>query len=183
MLNILEQKIRIAGIIEDSIVDGPGFRVVIFFQGCKKRCFGCHNQDTLPLNGGYLLSIQEIRLKWIKNPLCSGITISGGEPFLQAKAAYYLSKIAHIDGLNVIVYSGYYLEELLGFKDSYVKKTLEEADFLIEGPFEFKKKSHELYCRGSSNQRIINLKESHFLGKLTFSHNQDEMKFLKYKKL
>lgn len=76
-------KIRLFGTINDSIVDGPGLRFVVFTQGCLHHCVGCHNPQSHDLNGGYWQDNQEL-IKMIDcNPLLDGITISGGEPFLQ----------------------------------------------------------------------------------------------------
>jgi len=85
--------IRVAGIVEDSIVDGPGLRTVIFVQGCDKRCPECHNPDAWPLDGGDLYSPEELYEKIKANPLCSGVTFSGGEPLLQAAELLPLARL------------------------------------------------------------------------------------------
>jgi len=160
-LNTLNNdEVRISGIIEESIVDGPGLRFVIFTQGCLKRCFLCHNENTQSLSGGYTLKIDDIVSKWQNNPILSGITISGGEPFLQPKKILKLVLAAKKDNLDVLIYSGYYYEELLKMKNEYIGQILKEANFLVDGPFEYKLKSLNLLFRGSSNQRIIDLKKS-----------------------
>jgi len=150
-------KIRLSGVINESIVDGPGFRYVIFTQGCKKRCFMCHNAETQPLDAGYEEDLENIVEDFKKNPLLQGITISGGEPFLQPEAVLYLIKKAKETNLDVIVYSGYYIEELKRFNNKYVDEILITADYLIDGPFEYMKKDLNLLFRGSNNQRIIDL--------------------------
>lgn len=153
--------IRLSGIIKESIVDGPGLRYVIFTQGCLKRCFMCHNQQTLPLDGGYLKKTDEIVLDFIKNPLLKGITLSGGEPFLQAKACLYLAQEAHKHNLNVVVYSGYTYEVLKASHDTAILALLKEADILIDGPYIHELRSYDLIFKGSSNQRMIDLKKTH----------------------
>lgn len=153
-------KIRLSGTIKESIVDGPGMRYVIFTQGCLKRCFLCHNADTQPLDGGYIEQTDNIVNEFIKNPLIQGITISGGEPFLQAKACLYLAKKAHEHQLDVYIYSGYKYEELIKSNEPSIISLLEEADFLIDGPFINDLKSYDLLFRGSSNQRLIDLKKT-----------------------
>ena len=80
-----DDKIRIAGVIKESTVDGPGFRYAIFTQGCPHHCEGCHNPGTHDMNGGKLESITTLAEDITKNPLLKGITLSGGEPFMQAK--------------------------------------------------------------------------------------------------
>lgn len=158
--NTPNEVIRLSGIIHESIVDGPGLRFVIFTQGCHKRCEGCHNPSTHDLMGGYLKSMDEIVDMWQKNPLLKGITISGGEPFIQAKQSLYLATRAKQNGLDVLVYSGYYYEELKRSKNVFVHQLLETADYLIDGPFECKLKDLNLLFRGSKNQRIICLNET-----------------------
>ena len=105
--------IKIAGIIEESIVDGPGIRFVIFTQGCPHNCFGCHNPQTHDINGGMEVEIDNIIKKISENPLLKGVTLSGGEPFMQAnKIAVLLDKIDR-NKLNVITYTGFKYEYLI----------------------------------------------------------------------
>ena len=105
-------KIRVSGIITDSIVDGPGFRHVVFTQGCNHNCKGCHNPQTHDLNGGYFKEIDEIIEDIKNNPLLKGLTLSGGEPFLQPKECLMLAKKTKELGKDVLAYSGYTYEEL-----------------------------------------------------------------------
>jgi len=143
--NILNKdEIRLSGIIKESIVDGPGFRYVIFTQGCPKRCFMCHNASTQPLEGGYIEKMDNLVNDWRKNPLLSGITVSGGEPFIQPEAVLYLVRKAKETDLNVVLYSGFYYDELLKMNNEYIKSLLEEADYLIDGPFEYQLKNLNL---------------------------------------
>ncbi len=100
---------------------------------------------------------------WKKNPLIHGITISGGEPFLQPEAVYELIKLAKLDDLDVIVYSGYTYESLSHRGCKYTEQILKTADILIDGPFIQQLKNLNLLWRGSSNQRIIDLKETNRL--------------------
>ena len=159
-------EIRLSGTINESIVDGPGIRYVIFTQGCLKRCFLCHNASTQPLDGGYIEKTDKIVKEFIKNPLIQGITISGGEPFLQAKACLYLVNKAHENNLDVYIYSGYKYEELFNSADLDIIRLLNEADYLIDGPFINDLKSYDLLFRGSSNQRLIDLKKTKETGVL-----------------
>src|SRR5690554_5356610 len=164
-------EIRLSGIINESIVDGPGFRYVIFTQGCHKRYEGCHNAKTQPLDGGYLEQVDNVVNDFRKNPIIQGITISGGEPFLQPKAVLNLIKKAKETNLDVIVYSGYYYHELVSFNDNDINEILKTADYLIDGPFEMKNISLNVLFRGSTNQRIINLQETTNLDDLVFVEN------------
>ena len=153
-------KIRIAGYVEESIVDGPGIRFVVFTQGCPHHCPGCHNPHTHDPAGGCLIDTEELIAKFSVNPLLKGITISGGEPFCQPVAAAQLAKAAHAIGKDVIVYSGYTFEQLLQEKAKDSLALLREIDVLIDGRFEIEKKSLSLRFRGSSNQRAVDCKES-----------------------
>jgi len=153
-------KIKIAGIVPESIVDGPGFRFTVFTQGCPHHCPGCHNPQTHDFEGGEWMETDEIIAEFTKNPLLKGITLSGGDPFCQAAAAAELAKGAHQIGKNVITYTGYTFEQLLSGKVKDAALLLEETDILIDGRFEEDKKSLGLRFRGSSNQRAIDCKES-----------------------
>lgn len=152
-----KNKIRIAGIVDESIVDGPGIRLTVFTQGCRHNCKGCHNPHTHDYQGGRDIFLEEILEKIKANPLLDGITISGGEPFDQAEACAKLAREAKKIGLNVLVYTGYRYEELLGRESC--QGLLEEADILIDGKFEIDKKNPALEFRGSSNQRILWLRQ------------------------
>ena len=150
-------KIRIAGFEEESIVDGEGVRFVIFTQGCPHKCPGCHNPETHDFNDGKEYDTSEIVEMFKKNPLISGITLSGGEPFCQPTACTELAREAHKLGLNVWCYTGYSFETLLRDSD---RRLLSEIDVLVDGKFSKSLKSLALKFRGSSNQRIIDVQKS-----------------------
>jgi len=154
--------IKIAGVIRESIVDGPGIRFVVFTQGCPHRCPGCHNPQTWPFTGGVEKTPEEIFAEIVKNPLLRGVTFSGGEPFCQPEGLAELARMAHSRGLNVITYTGYTFEELLqkSEKEPAVMALLKQTDILIDGPFVESLKSYDLNFIGSSNQRIIDVKRS-----------------------
>ena len=150
-------KLRIAGIVDDSIVDGEGVRLTVFTQGCPHHCHGCHNPQTWNLTGGHEIDTEEIVQKLKANPLLSGITFSGGEPFLQPAPLTELARAAHKLGLDVWSYTGFTLEELE--KRTDVQQLLNEVDVLVDGPYVEALRDLTLRFRGSSNQRIIDLKE------------------------
>ncbi|MBQ5770589.1 MAG: anaerobic ribonucleoside-triphosphate reductase activating protein [Clostridia bacterium] len=159
--------IRIAGIENDSIVDGPGFRLAVFTQGCPHHCPGCHNPETHPFDGGKEVDADRIVALMEENPLLDGITLSGGDPFCQPKACAYLAKAAKEMGLNVWAYSGWTFEELLekSKEDPDILEVLENTDVLIDGPFILAQRTLELRFRGSENQRQIDVKKSLAEGK------------------
>lgn len=148
--------IKIFGIVEESIVDGPGIRYSIFFQGCIHNCKGCHNPDSHDVNAGKWKSISEIISEINSNPLLAGVTITGGEPFLQKeKLLELVRRIKKDTDKNIYIYTGYLYEDLL--KDKLACEILNIADVLIDGPFIEGEKDLELIFRGSRNQRIIEL--------------------------
>ena len=155
-------KIRLAGTVNDSIVDGPGFRYTIFTQGCPHHCAGCHNPQTHDFQGGQEAETDEIVREFSKNILLSGITLSGGEPFCQAEACLELAKGARKIGMNVWAYTGYTFEELKAGFEAHPewKNLLSEIDVLVDGRFEMQLKSLECKWRGSKNQRLIDAKAS-----------------------
>ena len=158
-------KIRVAGLTNDSIVDGKGFRFVIFTQGCLHHCKGCHNPETWAMDGGTLMDLDEIKEKIARNGLLDGITFSGGDPFYQVKPCAELAKWAKDRGLNVWAYTGFLYEELLEMPE--VKEFLDLVDVLVDGPFILEEKSLLLNFRGSKNQRVIDLNETRKTGKVS----------------
>lgn len=155
-------EIRIAGTVEDSIVDGPGLRFVIFVQGCPHHCDGCHNPETHDFSGGKLTTTDSLYEQCMENPLCRGVTFSGGEPFCQAEALYELGSRFRSAGKHLMCYSGWTFEELQAKaqREEYVGKLLGILDVLVDGRFDISKRSLSLQFRGSSNQRLINVPES-----------------------
>lgn len=155
-------ELRLAGVIRESIVDGPGIRMVVFAQGCPHKCKGCQNPDTHSFDGGYLSSVENIINAAKQNPMLKGITFSGGDPFMQAEAFAQLGKQAHSLGLNIMVYTGFTFEKLTENFDEHPdwKHLLEQTDILMDGPFILEQKSMMLKFRGSKNQRAINVQDS-----------------------
>ncbi len=154
--------LRIAGTANDSIVDGPGIRFTIFTQGCPHNCAGCHNPQTHRFDGGTLVAIDSILEQIFGNPLLDGVTFSGGEPFCQAEALYYMGLEIKKHGLNIITYTGFTFEYLIEHSDSknFYKELLSVCDYIVDGRCEIDKKDYTLKFKGSSNQRIIDCKRS-----------------------
>lgn len=157
----MKDHIRISGIIEESISNGPGIRMVVFTQGCSHKCPGCHNPQTHDPEGGYDIAIEEIIRLAKENPLLDGITLSGGDPFDQAEASAALASALHHLGYHITTYTGYTYEYILMQENqSGFKTLLEHTDLLIDGPYEMAQKSGLLKFRGSHNQRVINVRRS-----------------------
>ena len=147
-------KIRLFGEIDESVVDGPGIRSVIFMQGCPHQCPGCHNPKSHQIDGGYEKEVVEIIASLNQNQWIDGITISGGEPFLQPRALLEIVRnIKH----HIVIYSGYTYEQIIQMGHQEI---LDHCEILVDGKFELNKKSLTLLYRGSSNQRMIDLKKT-----------------------
>ncbi|MDO5561950.1 MAG: anaerobic ribonucleoside-triphosphate reductase activating protein [bacterium] len=159
-------QIRLAApLIFDSIVDGPGLRTVVFTQGCKRHCPGCHNPETHDLLGGKLYDVEEIKGQIVAAKMQQGITLSGGEPFLQAAACCELAKAAHAKGMNVWAFSGFRHEELAAGTPEQ-QALLKEVDVLVDGPFMIEQRSLDLMFKGSRNQRTLKLENGKIVGQL-----------------
>lgn len=158
--------IKIAGVVNDSIVDGEGFRFTIFTQGCYHNCPECQNPQTHDINGGRDVDTDELFEQICENPLLSGVTFSGGEPFLQPKPLAELAEKVHARGLDITTFTGYTLEQLWQMNSEDVNALLAQTDVLIDGPFIADKKDISLRFRGSSNQRVIDMNETRKTGQI-----------------
>ena len=158
----LSDTIRIAEIVGNSIVDGPGLRFVVFAQGCMLNCEGCHNPTAQSVDGGKEMQVDEIIAEMSRNPLTDGITFSGGEPLLQAGQCAEIAAAARAKGLDVWLFTGFKFEELLNQAnvDQEVACLLENTDVLVDGPYIQAEKSLQLKWRGSSNQRVLDIRKS-----------------------
>ena len=155
MRALKDVSLRVAGVIEESIVDGPGIRFVLFLQGCRLRCPGCQNPQTWDFDGGTLVPSDEVLARIKENPLVHGVTFSGGEPFEQAEALLPLANELKAQGYHLMAFSGFTLEQLVQKPENCA--LLEQLDLLVDGPFIEAQKSLDLRFRGSRNQRILNM--------------------------
>jgi anaerobic ribonucleoside-triphosphate reductase activating protein len=160
-------QVQIAGIVHESIVDGPGIRITVFFQGCPHGCVGCHNPQTWDPEGGTAYHVPELIAKLHSNPLEQGVTFSGGEPFSQAEGAALLGAYFKARGLGLWVYTGFLWEKLLGdLAQPGYREPLQSADVIVDGPFRQELKQPGLVFRGSANQRLIKVRESMAAGQV-----------------
>ncbi|NMD71323.1 anaerobic ribonucleoside-triphosphate reductase activating protein [Bacillus sp. DNRA2] len=148
---------KVINILHDSIVDGAGFRSVVFFSGCIHHCHGCHNPQSWNITNGKDMSQADIFTELIENEL-TNVTLSGGDPFLQSKEVSELAKALKDAGKNIWCYTGYLFEDLLG--NPFHRHLLEQIDVLVDGPFELAKRDLSLLYKGSNNQRIIDVPRS-----------------------
>lgn len=155
-----DELLRVAGVIDESIVDGPGIRFVIFTQGCPHHCAGCHNPQTHDFDGGEQVPISRLLEDILENPLVSGVTLSGGEPFCQPKPLAELAQELKRLGKHVMAYTGYTWEQLRGKQDADIERLLAQCDVLVDGKFIESQKDMLLRFRGSRNQRLIDVQKS-----------------------
>lgn len=161
--------LRIAGIEQESMVDGEGIRFVVFMQGCSHNCEGCHNPETHDFHGGMEICADEILKLVESDPLIDGITLSGGDPFFQAKKLLPLCKYWKSKGLNIWAYTGFVFDEFMKYKNNEesdkrltpdMLELLNYIDVVVDGPFMIDKRTLEKEYIGSSNQRLIDVQET-----------------------
>jgi len=155
-------EMRLAGVVKESVVDGPGVRFTVFFQGCPHHCPGCHNPETHDFAGGTMFASQDILKEIAKRPLLRGVTLSGGEPLSQPVAAAFLARSIKEMGKDVVVYTGFTWEKVLEMadEDPKIRELLSDTLILIEGPFVLSERDLGLFFRGSKNQRAIDVPAS-----------------------
>ncbi len=151
-------QLRLAGVIPESIVDGPGIRYALFVQGCPHHCPGCHNPQTHDFEGGQLTTVENARADILKRPYVKALTLSGGEPFCQAESLAELVAPLKEKGFHLMCYSGYTFEQLLALPGAM--PLLELLDLLVDGPFAEAQKDIGLRFRGSTNQRVLDVPAS-----------------------
>ncbi|AYD41386.1 anaerobic ribonucleoside-triphosphate reductase activating protein [Clostridium fermenticellae] len=154
--------IRLAGISYESLVNGPGMRRVFFSQGCKHNCKGCFNPSTHSFDDGELKDMDELVNDIKQNPILHGVTFSGGDPLEQAEEFAYMGEKIKELGLDIWCYTGYKFEYIFEnrFEIKGWNRLLNCIDVLVDGRFEEKKYNPKLKFRGSSNQRIIDVKKT-----------------------
>ena len=174
-------KIRLAASLQpDSIVDGEGIRTVIWTQGCNHHCKGCHNPETWSFDSGYLVDVDSVIKEIDSLTGQDGITLSGGDPFYQVDACTLIAKHCKDKKLNVWCYTGFLYEDLI--KDTKMLELLKYIDVLVDGPFVLKERSLDLYFKGSSNQRIIDVPNSLKENKIVLVSKYNSLKEYNIKK-
>lgn len=163
---------RYAGLLKNDLAAGPGICVTFFAQGCPHRCPGCHNPETWDFSGGqefYPELIQEIIEALTANGISRNFCIMGGEPLCPENEFLTMLLIIEIrkrvPNVPIYIWTGYKIEELIT-KSDRIKSILQSIDYLIDGPYIHELRDITLPMRGSSNQRIINIKEFDFSKKI-----------------
>ena len=180
-----DEPIVLYGLEADSIVDGPGLRFAVFVQGCTHGCPGCHNPESQPSGdgSGTPSTVGAVCAKVEANPLTQGVTLTGGEPFEQARACAAIARWARTRRLSVWVYTGYLYEDLLACAEGErglphvdaegASELLAAANVLVDGPFVQARHSYDLHWRGSSNQRVIDLDATRSAGALVLWESRE----------
>lgn len=150
--------ISVLKIIEDTMVDGPGFRTSIYCAGCPNHCWGCHNPQSWDIKRGHPMTTEEI-MNVIEADTYANVTFSGGDPMFQAEGFTELAKaIRRRTKKNIWCFTGFLYENIL--KNPVQRQLLQLIDVLVDGPYIQAKRNEDLLFRGSSNQRLINVKAS-----------------------
>ncbi|MDF2877027.1 MAG: nrdG [Clostridia bacterium] len=151
-------KLRVAGFLDHSTVNGEGFRSVLFLSGCHHNCPGCHNEEMQDFAYGESVAFTDILRKISKNTaIIDGVTLSGGEPFEQCAGLLPLLEELQKMSLSIWVYTGYLYEDL--YQDPVKSKLLSFIDVLVDGPYQAVYRDDHLRYRGSSNQRFLKLSD------------------------
>ena len=155
--------ISILEIVEDTTVDGPGFRTTVYCAGCPNRCPGCHNPQSWDIANGHEVDVEDILKVILADPFAD-VTFSGGDPMFQPVGFTALAKgVKERSGKNIWCYTGFLFEDLL--KNVQQRALLENIDVLVDGRFVEVLKDESLHFRGSSNQRVIDVPASLANGK------------------
>ncbi|HTX78755.1 MAG TPA: anaerobic ribonucleoside-triphosphate reductase activating protein [Longilinea sp.] len=159
-------EVQLAGIADESVTDGPGVRIAIFFQGCRHHCAGCHNPQTWDFDGGSAYEVGDLLRQLPDTPLIQGVTLSGGDPFYQPLAAARIAEEFHARGKDVWAYTGFVWEDLVQKNDAARLEVIRRCDVLVDGPFVQALRRPALQYRGSANQRLIRVRESLAAGEI-----------------
>lgn len=148
--------IRVISIVDGTSVDGPGLRTSIYLAGCSHHCRDCHNPETWDASAGEDMAFADILARIEENDF--DVTFSGGDPLFQVERLMPLARIIHESGRNIWLYTGYTFEDVLA--SERLSAILPYIDVMVDGPFETSLRDISLLFRGSSNQRLIDVRRS-----------------------
>lgn len=150
--------ISVIKIMEDTTVDGPGFRTTVYAAGCPNACPGCHNPQSWDIRAGRMMTTEDI-MQVIRADEFADVTFSGGDPMFQPEGFAELARaVKRETGKNIWCYTGYTFEHLLA--NPRQRKLLQYIDVLVDGRFRQELRDESLHFRGSSNQRLIDVPAS-----------------------
>ena len=160
--------IRVLDIIEDTMVDGPGFRTAIYCAGCRHQCVGCHNPQSWAFDGGRDMTVEQLMQVIVADPFAN-VTFTGGDPMYQAAAFAELARAIHRDtNKDIWCYTGFTYESLIQPEQ---RELLSQLDVLVDGPYVQRLRNPDLLFRGSSNQRLIDVQASLYAGEVVLWHS------------
>lgn len=165
--------IQVLDIIEDTMVDGPGFRTSIYCAGCHHECPGCHNPQSWNPGGGHPMTTDEVMKIIVADPYAD-VTFSGGDPLYQAEGFTELARAIRSQTQKTIwCYTGFTFEAIV--KIPRYRQLLDEIDVLVDGPFVKSLRDEDLLFRGSSNQRLVDVPASLAKGEVVEFHPDVEV--------
>lgn len=149
-------KLNISKILLKTTIEGPGIRMAIWLQGCTINCKGCSNKEMIPIEEKMVVSVEvlyKLIIKCKEKYSIEGITLLGGEPFIQPDGLFELIKLCKTNNISVICFTGFIYERLI----SEYNELLSMIDILIDGPFMINKLDFKRRLIGSQNQRVLKL--------------------------
>lgn len=165
--------IQVLDIIEDTMVDGPGFRTSIYCAGCHHECPGCHNPQSWNPGGGHPMTTDEVMKIIVADPYAN-VTFSGGDPLYKAEGFTELARAIRSQTQKTIwCYTGFTFEAIV--KIPRYRQLLDEIDVLVDGPFVKSLRDEDLLFRGSSNQRLVDVPASLAKGEVVEFHPDVEV--------
>lgn len=153
-------------ITHDDMLNGDGLRVVLWVSGCEHKCYGCQNPQTHPITSGIPFdeAAEEELFEELKKEYIAGITFSGGDPLHPKNRQEVLKLIKKIndkfDDKTIWIYTGYIFENLSTMNDNIINEILNNIDVLVDGKFYLKFKDVNAPWVGSTNQRVIDVKQT-----------------------
>jgi anaerobic ribonucleoside-triphosphate reductase activating protein len=180
LLEIPPGYLNIMGYVDESEVNGPGCRAVVWVQGCLRECPGCFNPASWSFEINQLVSVDHLVEQILDNPRNEGVTFSGGEPFWQAPALAVLARKLKAAGLSVMSFTGFTLEQLQSeYAPASAQDLLNQLDILVDGPYIQSLAVHSPDCPVSSSNQRLHVFNPAFKDQLTWASDQMEIHILK----
>lgn len=179
-VSIPEGYLNIMGYVDESEVNGPGVRAVVWVQGCDRHCSNCFNPSSWSFEINQLISVEDLADQILSKPKNQGVTFSGGEPFWQAAALSQLAKRLKAQGLNVMSFSGFTLQELQSSQaPPHASDLLQELDILVDGPYVPSQAINQPDSLVSSRNQQVRVFNPELEDKLDWASDQIEIHILK----
>jgi anaerobic ribonucleoside-triphosphate reductase activating protein len=180
LLEIPPGYLNIMGYVDESEVNGPGCRAVVWVQGCLRECPGCFNPASWSFEINQLVTVDHLVEQILDNPRNEGVTFSGGEPFWQAPALAALARNLKAAGLSVMSFTGFTLEQLQSdYAPASAQDLLDQLDILVDGPYVQSLAVHSPDCPVSSSNQRVHVFNPAFQDKITWASDQMEIHIFK----